>query len=369
MQKFPPLIKHHHVFVTVLVLQYTFIFWVLTPRLDGVVFLYALISVLMLSLRTRFSLSPKTQFIDLSLLLVIGHTDSTALYFILPLLFYSAANGYVLYALLPYGYLLILKQMQPFGNYFTMGLIAGMIVYFWKLDARYHQKQRDESRKKIYELLSYQEQLLEANVHVEKMARLTERQAIAQRLHDDLGHELTAALLSLKAYHKTQDKDHLKARNHLLQAESKLDSSMMRLKETVSTIEPMIKSYIDDYKTLLEGFIYPVKYSIDGDVSVIDTSHWALIQSITKEALTNIAKHAKPKHIMVKLDSSPYSISLSVINDGVMSVVQQEGHGLYFMRKRVEAVGGTFSHTLSNTFKLLITLPLRRGHADEDYAR
>ena len=66
---------------------------------------------------------------------------------------------------------------------------------------------------------------------------------------------------------------------------------------------------------------------------------------VAQEALANVGRHARAKHISVTLDSSSFSVQLRVDDDGVGFDTEQPagGMGLGNMRARVEALGGVLA--------------------------
>jgi signal transduction histidine kinase len=74
-----------------------------------------------------------------------------------------------------------------------------------------------------------------------------------------------------------------------------------------------------------------------------DTTPTSLYRFL-QEALTNAAKHAQAKQILVRLSQQPGRICLSVEDDGIGFNLQDgqlsNGIGLLGMRERVEMLGG-----------------------------
>jgi hypothetical protein len=63
---------------------------------------------------------------------------------------------------------------------------------------------------------------------------------------------------------------------------------------------------------------------------------------VAQEALANVARHARATHVLVALDSAPFSVQLRVEDDGVGfdSAQAAAGMGLSNMRARLEPLGG-----------------------------
>ena len=67
---------------------------------------------------------------------------------------------------------------------------------------------------------------------------------------------------------------------------------------------------------------------------------------IAQEALTNVAKHARARKVVIELEQRQESVSMTICDDGVgfgpgISSSPQPGKwGLVSMRQRAEAIGG-----------------------------
>jgi signal transduction histidine kinase len=85
---------------------------------------------------------------------------------------------------------------------------------------------------------------------------------------------------------------------------------------------------------------------VEGDVRAETDSQRIALQSVTRAALANVAKHARAQTVTVRLTGSPESITLEIVDDGRgfdPSRPPKKGHfGLNGMRERVAMLGGTF---------------------------
>ena len=76
--------------------------------------------------------------------------------------------------------------------------LSGWVIREWAGEVGLYRAEADRQRRERYELESLRAELLTANVRIARMAEITERNRIAQDLHDNVGHELTGAVLALK---------------------------------------------------------------------------------------------------------------------------------------------------------------------------
>ncbi|GAA4159774.1 histidine kinase [Phytohabitans flavus] len=61
---------------------------------------------------------------------------------------------------------------------------------------------------------------------------------------------------------------------------------------------------------------------------------------IAQEALTNAARHARPRQLRLTIGYEPGQVLLDVTNDGAATTVPRQGSGIPGMRQRAEALGG-----------------------------
>jgi PAS domain S-box-containing protein len=82
------------------------------------------------------------------------------------------------------------------------------------------------------------------------------------------------------------------------------------------------------------------------------------IYYVVAEALTNIAKHARASKALVEVDETDGIIRVSVSDDGVGGADLSRGSGLFGLRDRVDALGGTMSvNSPASGTTLVVELP------------
>jgi signal transduction histidine kinase len=90
---------------------------------------------------------------------------------------------------------------------------------------------------------------------------------------------------------------------------------------------------------------------LTGPAVQLDTQLEEVLQSVTREALVNTARHAHARMVLVSLQSSSDHVDLVIQDDGagapellLENIAESATHfGLNSMRRRVEAVGGIFT--------------------------
>jgi signal transduction histidine kinase len=106
-----------------------------------------------------------------------------------------------------------------------------------------------------------------------------------------------------------------------------------------------------------------VELTIEGEVLTETDSQRIALQSVTRAALANIAKHAGAKNVSVRLRGTTRTIMLEIIDDGRgfnSSVPPKPGRfGLNGMRKRIELLGGKLEVSSSPGGPTRITATLK----------
>jgi signal transduction histidine kinase len=198
------------------------------------------------------------------------------------------------------------------------------------------------------------EQLEVAREALAEQAVAEERRRIARDLHDLTGHTLAAVLLHVTGARHVLRRDLEEADRALVQAETVGRASLDQIRATVASLRTSergtdpalpgsaeLMSLVDEYRRAgleVSGVVTPAAASIEGPVG-------AALHRISREALTNVARHAPGNRVelVVDLDEATDEVRLVVADHGRAPVVEAEddGHyGLLGMRERARAVGG-----------------------------
>jgi signal transduction histidine kinase len=186
-------------------------------------------------------------------------------------------------------------------------------------------------------------------------AREDERARLARDLHDELGALLTAAKLDVARLRPglQQAAPALLPRvEHLVQS---LNSGIALKRRIIEDLRPssldnlgllpaleiLCAEFAERLQVRMETVLSPVKLSPSADLTAF---------RLVQESLSNIAKHAQAKHVVVTVASEDGMAAIGVDDDGVgfdMAGRSANGlspvgsHGLVGMRYRVQAEGGT----------------------------
>ena len=341
-------------------LLYGFMIVFLQPQEPAVFFLFTL-SIAVLVVRLRFGFNCALIGIDLTVYLIVLMVFDEAALFVLPtllmMLFYGKLYSVFIAFLLWFGFFFLDATMLLMV---VLMLFSGFLLLIWNSELESKKSSIDRARIKLYNLEQEHDMILKTQDELSRVSALSERDRIAQKLHDDLGHELTGAVLALRAL-ESNAKDLLEDKMFIA-LKQRLESSVTRLKETVQGTNPKEVNGFDAFKELAEAFEFAkVNFKQSGDLLKLGAHHWHILISVLKESLTNVQKHSQAQLVEVELLVTGAVVRLMVKNDGVIEGSHGDGFGLKYMRKRIESLGGNFSVQSNSYFTLVCVLPLQRG--------
>ncbi len=327
----------------------------------GVVLLLFL-SIMALA-RWRFELPSWTVLFDQAACFILMPFWPNAAYGLAISLFEINLNGTIYFAAPIAIFLLFGSQMSlPLTAVYLQSIFSGRIIRGWHREKGLYQQEADWQRKDRYELESLKGDLLVANVQAARNAELAERNRIAQDLHDDVGHEITAAVLALQAFEQLWREADPQAKDMFNKAQQRLNNSALQLREAVYNMKPNVTIGIERLKEICDGFTAcPISLEIYGDTLEVPAYLWGILEPCLKEALTNVIRHSKATGVDVKLDVTPNIVRLGIHNDGVINKDIGGGVGLRNLRLRARAIGGSIAVAAKEDFHLICVLPIGKG--------
>ena len=274
--------------------------------------------------------------------------------------------GIALFAAMYYGmYFVILAAVYVlFAVDLYLGIIAilcgglGLLLKFWEDEWEKRMQLRDEEAGRYYELESLQGELLTATAQVERMTAISERARISREIHDNAGHEIVAAFISLQTVRhlfEGTDPEILKLYDDAL---SRLDAGANKIREAVHNLSTVTALGVEALREICERFPKAVTFSVFGDTRHVPMYAWNVLESCLNEGLTNIGKHANPRQISVQIDVTPHIVRLCIENDGGDQYKKGIGTGLRNLRHRLTAVGGSIAVAHGETFRLVCVVPI-----------
>jgi PAS domain S-box-containing protein len=196
----------------------------------------------------------------------------------------------------------------------------------------------------ITERREFDEELLRARAD---LALVDERERIARDLHDTVIQRLFAVGLSLQGALTRADPDPAAERMH--QAIDDIDETIRDVRSAIfalHTRRPGGASLRDDVITIAHeaaralGFEPAVAFDGPIDSAATDSMHEHLVSTL-REALSNVAKHARATRVEVDVTIKQNHLVLCVSDNGTGIDDQPgAGSGLANMRERAEGLGG-----------------------------
>jgi signal transduction histidine kinase/ActR/RegA family two-component response regulator len=181
----------------------------------------------------------------------------------------------------------------------------------------------------------------------------TERSYIARELHDEVGQSLTAAIYSLQAIQRMPETSMFRAK--LEECTAILELTLQQVRNMSLDLHPAL---LDDL-----GLVPALRWYIDREAQWGDFTAQVIADSmderlpteielvcfrVVQEALTNVTRHARARHVTVELWKRGSELHLVVRDDGLGFNVQEAleravkgaSLGLLGMRERVMLIGG-----------------------------
>jgi signal transduction histidine kinase len=200
------------------------------------------------------------------------------------------------------------------------------------------------------ELARSRAQLAALTAHAEKI-REQERLAIARELHDDLGGNLTAVKIGLAWLIRHMPADPLALRERAAYLDGIVDETIEAAHRIASDLRPSMLDFgiVAAIRWQVTQFARNTELSCtftsSDDTLPLDPERAIAVFRIVQEALTNIAKHARARHVAVTLTRRRGQLEVSIADDGVgvEGSGARAGFGLIGMRERAAALGGSIA--------------------------
>ena len=182
-----------------------------------------------------------------------------------------------------------------------------------------------------------------------------ERDRLARELHDELGALLTAAKFDVARIKSKLPVDMPELSSRLAHLNESLNAGISLKRRIVEDLRPSSLSNLGleaALEILTSEFSERSGLQVKTDIEAIDAGPEAelTVYRTVQESLTNIAKYANAKAVLVSLHGYERHIELSIDDNGQgfdVDARQNASHGLPGMRHRIEALSGTLKVTSS----------------------
>ncbi len=186
-------------------------------------------------------------------------------------------------------------------------------------------------------------------------AQEDERKRISMELHDELGHALLALKLQLESAEEELLPQQISLKDEVAKMVRGIYATIEKVRRLYLDLSPgdledlglttSLHSLIDDFAELQKNISWTVKLNHFDGLFPLTTQ--IAIYRIVQEALTNIGKHAKPKHVLIEIRRENHGVKFLIEDDGVgfewnKVVTEKKTLGLLAMEERVKILGGSF---------------------------
>ena len=276
--------------------------------------------------------------------------------------------GIALFATMYYGiyFTIIFALAVLIAIDIQLGIIAilcgglGLLLRLWENEYDKRHKTRDTEAGRYYQLEALQKDLLSATEQIERMSIVSERARISREIHDNAGHEIVAAYISLQTARSIFDDADPEALALYDAALMRLDAGVNKVREAVHNLAPVSALGVEALQEICNRFPKDIEFKSFGDTRHVQVHVWNVLESCLNECLTNIGKHARPSKITVELDATPHIVRLCVENDGVTYTGKGIGTGLRNLRHRLNTIGGTLAVTPGKVYRVVCMVPIKK---------
>jgi signal transduction histidine kinase len=209
-----------------------------------------------------------------------------------------------------------------------------------------------------------------ASQSLEAVAKLTERNRLAARIHDDIGHGVSGSIMLLEAALLKLHSDPETAKEAIVTATENLRSSVDDIRGTLREERSergqiglaQIKSVLAKF-----GAEHPdIRTELNSDNTPEDIAPaiWLCIQDNLQEALTNMLKHSNGDLFTAGISAKNKLLQVEFADNGSGSVRESRsgGIGLISMEERCVLCGGRFfTDTDADGFHIRMAFPIKHS--------
>ncbi|NOQ37234.1 MAG: histidine kinase [Methylococcaceae bacterium] len=205
----------------------------------------------------------------------------------------------------------------------------------------------------------------------------SERQRLAQELHDELGQSLTA----IKVMAVASKKDDARQVEIYQSIVSICDHLFTVVRSMMKTLHPLmlrelgLSAALEDlvHHWQIRTPVFNIRINCQKTVDRLDAKIAIQIFRIIQECITNTVRHANAKEMNINISANPTeqknSIKITINDDGIGCEPQslQQGFGLLGMQARINSLKGslqiTTAHNQGMSIKIYIPVQLQTDHS------
>lgn len=216
--------------------------------------------------------------------------------------------------------LLIRRMVAPLGELMALMRRADPVRPGARVTVSGPPSEATELAETFNEMLERLEAEREQSTRRALAAQESERLRVAQELHDEVGQNLTAALLQLgqvKRRAPAELEDDLNAAQETVRANlDELRRIAQRLRPEALDELGLVSALAGFSERLGEQAGLRVTRRLARDLAPLDYERELVIYRIAQEALTNVVRHAGASEVELSLAGTPDGLTLQVLDDG-----------------------------------------------------
>src|SRR5262245_51665662 len=228
------------------------------------------------------------------------------------------------------------------------------------------ERKHDEQTKQIEQTQNNLRRLSRRLVQAQEL----ERQALSRELHDEVGQMMTALGMELGHLETLLNGNPDACRTRIEDAKRLNTDAMRAIRDLAMGLRP---SMLDDIgieaalqwqgREFSRHTGVPATVKVDGSLDDLSDSQRTCIYRVVQEALTNCARHARAKKVLVTLRTREHGIVVVVEDDGIgfNPTAARGGVGLLGMQERVQELDGKLTITSQPNHGARIRVELPAG--------
>ena len=263
------------------------------------------------------------------------------------------------YEILSVSVLLSMYIFAPSKNSFSISIILIAFVLFIRIaidKLTIYKKISEEQKEVVVELNKKLSDIKSLMKTLKYSTSLEERNRIAARIHDQVGHGISGSIIMLEAAM-------LIMKDNPEKATGSIQTAINNLREGVDEIRMALREEradryligINDITALLEEF--KVGYNIStylntkGELNKIRIDIWSCIQENLNECLTNVLKHSNATEVQVNIEVFQKIVKVEYKDNGRSKENFEKGLGLEAIEERtIQTKGRCFFSKGENGF-------------------
>lgn len=224
----------------------------------------------------------------------------------------------------------------------------------------------------ITEQKQAEETLRQLAVHQERIKE-EERKRIAREIHDEMGQNLLALRIDVSMLHARVGASHPRLYQKVQTFMDNIDDTIRSVRAVINNLRPVVLDlglYAAIQWQLNEfGRRSGIACDLSGNPKGLDTKlddhQTTTLFRILQESLTNVARHAKAKHVHVSLENVRNWLYMKISDDGIGIFPgpsrKPKSFGLMGMKERISAIGGEIriDSSRGKGTVLLVSIPLK----------